>query len=327
MKLILIPSLLVALAIPAAAQQAPLKAEAALMTVQENGDTLTTKIWITNATRGAIRYLETITSTETKDLALNEKAAVYLIEPREYSQALDLYQARKYKEAQEKFAAIKTTYKPVELLAGNHGALAGFYEMECLRKLGDLEGLSTALGAFKKDGLTREHHLRQLELNVIWDTVRIENWERAQVLADERSKERMPDYQRAQVAYFQALTHEKAGKLDEALTYFQMAMVADAGASEDIARLSALKIMKIIKANPEVQTAIDLWGGPKEKKTGIGYNRLLEAGAVARLYELSLGGGKSLPAEFTALVKYKGSDLPVAKEADKPKGEKKKEGS
>jgi len=327
MKRILIPSLLVALAIPAAAQQAPLKAEAALITVQENGDSLTSRIWITNATRTAIRYIETITSTDTKDLALSDKAAVYFIEPREYSQALDLYQGRKYKEAQEKFAAVKTAYKPVELLAGNHGVLAGFYEMECLRKLGDLEGLSTALGAFKKDGLTREHHLRQLELNVIWDTVRIKNWERLQVLADERSKERLPDYQRAQIAYFHALAHEQAGRLDEALTSYQVAMVADAGASEDVARLSALQIMKIIKANPEVQTAIELWGGPKEKKSGIGYNRLIEAGAVARLYELSLGGGKPLPSEFKDLVKYKASDMPASKEADKPKDAGKKEGS
>jgi len=327
MKHIFIPSLLFALALPAAAQQAALKAEAALITVQENGDSLTTKIWITNATRTAIRYLEKINSTESKDLALGPKAAVYYVEPREYSQALDLYQGRKYKEALEKFSAVKTAYKPIELAPGNYGALAGFHEMECLRKLGDLEGLSTALGAFKKDGLTREHHLRQLELNVIWNTVHIKNWERLEVLANERSQGRLPDYQRAQIAYFLALAHEQAGRLDEALTSYQTAMVADAGASEDIARASALQIMKIIKADPEVQIVINLWGGPKEKKSGVAYNRLLEAGAVARLFELSLGAGKPLPAEFKEFVKYSEADAPAAKDAAEPKAEEEKEGS
>ena len=82
-------------------------------------------------------------------------------------------------------------------------------------------------------------------------------------------------------------------------------MAADAGASIEIARQAALRVLAIHKADPAVQAAIKAWGTKEEDKTTQGRADLLEAAAVARLFELALGGGSSLPAEYKNLPAFK----------------------
>src|SRR5690606_32165705 len=147
MKPYLIASIAAALVMPAAAQQAAFQADAVL--ADQDGSNL--RIWIIAATKASIRYRDSEFATTTKDLKLAPSVSVYLFEPPDYSAAIDLYQARKYKEALGKFTLLKNRYKPVEALPGNHSTLAAFYEMECLRKLGDLEGLAKAVEAFSRD--------------------------------------------------------------------------------------------------------------------------------------------------------------------------------
>ncbi len=85
----------------------------------------------------------------------------------------------------------------------------------------------------------------------------------------------------------------------------QTAMIADSGASEVVTRKAALRILSIHAADPAVQMAIDNWGTDDENKSSKGFANLGEAAAVAALYELSLGGGTPLPAEFKKFLKYK----------------------
>jgi hypothetical protein len=289
------------------AQDAPFLAPALL--VDKNGGFQ--QVWLMAATKNAIRYRETEVSVDTKDARLGEFGSIYVFEPREYVQAMDLYQGRKYEEAKAKFAEVKERYKPIRPLDDSPSALAGFYEMECLRKLEDLDGLAAALETFIKEPLTREIHRRQLELYVMWDAVRTKSWDRVDILAKERENTRLPGSQRAQVAYCHGLALEGLERPKDALFAYEIAMTADAGASEVITRNSALRVLAIHLADPAVQNAMKVWGTPDESKNSKGYSDLTEAAAVAALYQLSLGAGAPLPDEYEVFLKYKGEAAPA----------------
>ncbi len=289
------------LALPASAQQAPFQASA--MLVEPDGATL--RIWIVAATSSSIRYRETENSSVTKDLTLREGSTVFLFEPAGFSAALDLFQGRKYKQALTAFTTIKDRYKPISSLPGNHSTLAAFYEMECLRKLGDLEGLATAAQAFSKDTLVRENQLLQVDLYPMWEALRTEAWPRLEILAKNRQDEMFPGNHRAQIAYCHGRALEGQDRPLEALDAYNVALIADTGASEEIAREAALRILAIHKENPDVQTAIKNWGTPNERKASAGFLRLTEAAAVAHLFELSLGSGTPLPEDYKVFLKFK----------------------
>jgi hypothetical protein len=301
MKHLLLAPLAALFALPAAAQQPGFQADAIL--VEPDGGNV--RIWVVAATSASIRYRDSAVSSVTNDLKLTPDTAIFFLEPAEFTTAMNQFQARKYKEALAGFTAIKTRFKPVEALPGNHSTLAGFYEMECLRKLGNLEGLVAANKAFNKDALIRETQQGQLDLNILWEAAHSQSWPRLEILARDREELPLPGSHKAQVAYLLGLALEGQERPLEALNAFNTALIADAGASEDIARQAALKILAIHKADPEVQAAISRWGTPAESKGSAGFFRLTEAAAVAHLYELSLGGETPLPADFKEFLKYR----------------------
>jgi hypothetical protein len=118
-------------------------------------------------------------------------------------------------------------------------------------------------------------------------------------------QEKLPAYQRAQVAFCVANAYEALKQSSKALNAYNTAMVADLGATEEIAEQSAIAIMRIHQASPEVQLAIKLWGTPDENKNSTGFLNLQEAASVAALYNLTLGGGKKLPSTFVPLLKFR----------------------
>lgn len=312
MKTIRFTAALISALAMAAIAQTPFQTPALL--ISEDGSVQ--QAFLTSATKSQLTYRETAVATETANAKVLDYKTIFLYEPREFSEAVDLYQARKYKEAKEKFVAVKERFSPVYAVENSHAALAAFYELECLRKLGDLEGLASALQKFDKSPLTRDTQLRQLELYVLWDAVRAKDWATLEGLARERAKTRLPGDQRAQVAYLHGLALEGLARPDEALFAYQTAMTADAGASEEVAREAALRVLAILNANPDVQRAIQLWGTPQENKNSAGYNKLIEASAVARMFEQSLGVGVPLPAGFKELLKYEPKDNGKQPEAE-----------
>jgi hypothetical protein len=251
--------------------------------------------FLLTATKASVRYRESKDASEIKDRKLTDFAAIQVAAPRDYATAVDLFQSRRYREAKDVFAALKDRYQPVATLPDNPATLAGFYELECFRKLGDLDGLSEALKKFNKDPLVRENHLRQIEIYIIWDAVRMKNWAAVESLAESREKQRLPGYQRAQVSYCQALALEALNRPAAALDAYNTALTADLGASEEISRKSALAILKILNADPAVQAAL--------KQPGPATNeRLKEAKAIARLFQLSLGAGEPLPEAYRGFL-------------------------
>jgi tetratricopeptide (TPR) repeat protein len=260
--------------------------------------------WILAATATQIRYKTNKISADFVDANISDFEKIFLAEPPDYSAAIDLYEGRKYKEAQEAFAAVKERCKPTATLQDNFHTLAAFYEMECFRHLGNYQALAAALKTFAKQPLTREHQLRQLDLYVMWDAVRALAWDRVLLIASERDEELLPGYQRAQVAYCKALALDNLGRGSEAIMEYNIAMTADAGASEALAQQSCLKLLSIYHKDREVQVAMKNWGTDDENKNSPGYARLKDGAALAAMYEKYLGLGKALPSELKAFTKY-----------------------
>lgn len=258
------------------------------------------KIKLLSATKTSVRYQSTTEPAAVNELTLDASHSVYLCEPAAYTQAVDLFEGRKYLEAKAKFEKLKDAYQPLSALPDNPATLAAFYEMECLRKLGDLEGLALALQKFSKTPLTRESQLLQLELYVLWDAVRSESWERLEALAGERSKARIASDARAQVAYCHGLALEGLGRPSEAMLAYNTALTAGAGAAEDVAKRAALRILAIYHADPAVQAALKDRDAkrPADPPTSAVRAKLSQAAAVARWFEKSLGAGSPLPAQY-----------------------------
>lgn len=248
------------------------------------------RAYLVTSTSTSIRYRDEKDSPEVKDSRRDEFTTIHIVPPPAYLAARDLYQDRRYEEARTAFAALKEELGPLSSLPDNPATLSAFYEMECLRRLGDLQGLAEALKRFNKDPLVRENHLRQIELYLFWDAVRTKNWNRIDSLVKDRAKQRLPGYQRAQVSYCHALSLDARGRASEALDAYNAVLVADAGSSAELARQSALAILRIHLADPEVKAALE--------QPGSTHLRLAEARAVAKLFELSLGAGEALPGEY-----------------------------
>jgi hypothetical protein len=285
--------------IATAADESAFAARALL--VSENG--ASREIRLLSATKDTFLYQDKEGSGKTVEARMPQDGTISLLEPREFTEAMDLYQARNYKDARLAFIRVKDRFKPVGLLENSPAALAAFYEMECLRKTGDLEGLASALQQFTRNTITREILLSQIELYVLWDAVRTKSWERLETLTAERLSTRLPGDRSAQVAMCHGLALEGLNRSQEAPPFYQIAITADSGTSEEIARQAALRILAIHHANPQVKHALKHWGTSSEDKTSKGYKDLLEAAAVASIFEMSLGAGNSLPVEFKAFLK------------------------
>ena len=295
LSLLLVP----ALTIPAFSQA--FEAEA-IISKRDDGGTF--RAWILAASKSQIRYKTTKVSTDFVEAKTSDFATIFLVEPPDYAAAIDLYEGRKYKEAQEAFASVKDRCKPIAAMPDNFHTLAAFHEMECCRHLGDYEGLAVVLKTFLKEPLTRENQLRQLDLYIMWDAVRALAWDRVLVIASERDEEALPGYQRAQVAYCKGLALDNLERGREAVIEYSVAMTADSGASEIITQQAGVKALGVYHKDPEVQVAIQNWGTEDENKNSPGYTRLTEAAALAVFYEKFISLGKTLPADLKAFTKY-----------------------
>jgi len=298
--------LIIAAAICLIFQPAVLDARIEVIVIPKEGNPM--RIFVDLVGGNDIRYFENPQTTATNTMSIASVKSFFFPEPAGFATAMGQFRARDYKSALAGFSKVGADFQAVRRLPGNPSTRALFFEIECLRLLGDYAKMSEKLGVFNKNGLTRENELRQLELNLMWDAVGRKAWDQLVHLVNQREGVRMPGYQLAQVAYCRGLVHEHNGEIDEALSAYNEAMVADAAASEVVARMAALNILTLIDADPQVKVAREAWGTEDEMKNSPGYSRLLEAGAVARLFEDFIGAGVALPDKFQDYVRYESKD-------------------
>lgn len=236
--------------------------------------------------------------------------AIYFYKVPLFEEAMALYQGRKYDEAKVKFLECEEAYKNIDTAPNNYATLAGFYAMECSRKTFDLSTLSSAMEKFRKDGLTRENHLQQLEVNAFWEAVRLKDWDRLDRLAKDWRTRKVTGGQRAQISYCHGLALENLSKknpklVTAALNAYNITLSADFTASIELVVASANNCLRIYHADPEVQLAIKNWGGEDENQNSSGFQRLIEANALVKLYnQAGFNKIKALSADYKLFLKY-----------------------
>ncbi len=273
-------------------------------------DTSHDDVLISQYRNGTLIYKMKENDLHSKKLAVSKLDSIYFYEPRLFSEAMSLYQARDYAEAKKKFLVCNAAFKKVDTAPNNYGTLAGFYVLECSRRQFDLSSLSSEQEKFRKDGLTRETQLQQLEVNAFWEAVRSKSWERLDRLAEGWRKRKVTGTQRAQIAYCHGLALEELAKknpkrMTEALNAYNRALSADFTASHEIVIAAASNALRMYSSNPKVQLAIKLWGSEDENKGSSGYQLLLEANTLTKLYiEAGWDVSKPLTPEYKAFLKY-----------------------
>lgn len=266
------------------------------------------RVWINQVGTAGFRYYADARTTALSELALNQVKTIFFPESQSFGTAMQHFRGRDYRASADAFAAVATEFQVVRPLPNNPSSRAAYFEIESLRMLGEYAEMSEKLGAFNRSGISRENELRQLELNLMWEAVGREAWDQLGHLVEQHSRTRMPGNQRAQVAYCQGLVLENKGETKAAIDAYNEAMIVDAAASEIIARNAALAILRIHDADPDVKVARDFWGSEDFKASVPGYAKLLEAGAVARIFEEFVGAGSPLPDQFKAYLEYKATE-------------------
>lgn len=266
------------------------------------------RVWINTVGPTGFRYYETAQTTTLSDLALSQTRTIFFTEPQLFGDSMQQFRARDYRSAADGFARVAAEFEVVRSLPNNPSSRASYFEIESLRLLGEYGKMSEKLRDLNRSGISRENELRQLELNMMWDAIGREAWDQLGNLVEQHSSSDLPGNQRAQVAYCMGVVHEKKGENKEAIESYNEAMLVDAAASEVVARMAALAILRIHDADPDVKAAREMWGTENIKTSSPGYAKLIEAGAVARMFEAFIGAGVSLPDEYAAYLEYKAAE-------------------
>ena len=261
------------------------------------------RVFIETANKKTIRYRATETTVNKTDVSAIG-LSVFFFTPPEFENALASYENRNYEQALGQFAAVREKYKKVVTLKGNYSTLAGFYEIECARKLGKYKDIETLFSKFKPEPLVLEAHKTQLKFNSLYNAVLEEDWERLNSLCNQWEEREIFGSLRAQLEYCRGLAQEGLGELKESLLSFNRALIADYGSSEVVVRNAALSCFRVYEQLPEVVEARKLHGTPDESPNSPGAQLLTEASALVGLWDSALSRGAELPAEYREFSKY-----------------------
>ena len=262
--------------------------------------------WMMDATKSKFLWRETQETLVKREQSLLS-CSVYFLQAPEFTEALELYKSRNYRDAAPKFAACAEEYDTLIEVKGNPATMASFYEMECYRRLEDLEKLAELAAKFAPDNLLYKFQKKQYEIyGVFWDAVRTKSWNRLDAICrDEKWRgAKLPGNLRGQIAYCHGLALEGAGQPVKALNAYNNAFVADFAASEEITRKSALNCLRIILDHEDVKTAMGLYSTEDYSDDSNGAALIKEATGLLKLWDKVLGSGESVPSKYKIFLKY-----------------------
>lgn len=278
----------------------------AMIVLKEDDRMTAEEVLLLAVTSTKVAYKFNAADADPEVKSKNEVDSIFLYDPKDYLEAMDLFEGRKYAEAKAAFAATKERYgKAYPGLPNNPGVMSAFYELECLRKLNDLEGLRVALQGFKKEALTNKVALQQLEIYVLWDLIRANLNQEALKMAETYKGKRLPGHLRAQIAYLQGRALEGLNRPhSDSLLAYQIAITADAGDSEVIARDAVLRSLAILDQDEEMKNATKTFDESDGQELVRGFTKAMEGAGLCKLFEFELGAGEQLPAKYRYLLKY-----------------------
>ena len=268
--------------------------------VKKNGKAK--RAYLSKVSKKAITYIDNPKDTSGSEVLKEEVQTIFFYQPKSFAKALALFNNYRFQDAYDLFTDCKMKYKPYDALDGNYSTIAGFYELECVRRLGDLARLDQLLNDFRPAPLLDENHLTQLAIYPFWHAVHTASWERLLTLAPQWENKKLPGTQRAQIAFCHALALEALGEREGALLKFHEALAVSDLKEQNLISKACAKIIFLITEQKEVLEYLKLPLDTRSQSSRL-YHEVLAASSVAKLWSQLSHSGSSFPSEYQPLLK------------------------
>ena len=300
------------------AQNTKLQVPALIVDAVEGKSVHSDLVMVEKVSGGIIWYRLNARAAKINDKKMSSVSAVYLARPKDLILAVELFENRQYEAALKAFRGVKSKFKNFTGIDNSFPAIAGFYELACLRKLKQYEKLAKAEPLFADSKwLTKESDQDQLKIYKLWTHLADKAYPK--VIKEYENVwrvKKLPNSLRAQVEYLYGKAQEAQGNAEEALIAYSKAMNADFSGSEVLTLEAIEASFNLIEADAEAQEIRQMWDNGetkllKPKLNTSPYIRLLEASALVRVHnKLGLSGYDSagliveLPEKYNKYLKY-----------------------
>jgi len=264
-------------------------------------------VFIVESGPSNVRYKETEIQTNVLDKPRSQIITLFLYEPQSWREAYEQYRNANYKEALEGFAKVKQEQQATAALQNNYVTLARFYELECMRRLGDYAGLKAGLEKIdvrllgEGTGFTR-----QLEILQVFSALGSKEYPRLIKLGEKLlTNENFNPSQRVAVNYCLGVAYQETKDINNALNHLAFVLSGDGGSSRVMMKDAILRMLDIYDQHPEVQSMLKLAGTEDQPPVNSLPDIMTkEAGNLARSYKEVFFRGEELPEKYAKYLKY-----------------------
>ena len=275
-------------------------------------------VYVERIHAGVIWYRKTPVSSKILQAKIEGLTGFYVARPKDYIDAVELYEDRKYEAALQAFKAVKVKYVKFTQTTNSFPALAGLYELDCLRKLKQYSKLAQAEVIYSdSEYLTKESDKFKVEIYKLWTSLDAKEYPLIVKQYNTKwQKIKLPGSLRAQVEFIYGKSQEALKEPGEALIAYCKAMNADFAGSEVLTLEAIDASLNLIDNDEKAQEVRVLWDkGERDliqpKINTMPYMRLLEACALVKVHDKlgysgfdDEGNAITLPAKYTKYLKY-----------------------
>ena len=277
-------------------------------------------VFVEAASEKTVRYRRSERSTNRIDTRLNS-ITIKFLKPKEFAIAEALYENGRFEDALAEFTKTREKYEFSEDVPGNYSTLAGFYEMECARKLGNYTKLAELRRQFQPEPLLLESDKEKYRIGECYEAVEAKSWSRLTNLAKGWVDKKLSPPLRAEVSYLLGLGYKGEEKYEDALVELNRAIVSNAGSDLVQTKNAVIACFEIFETYPIVVEARRVHGTPAEEPNSPGNALLGEAAALVTVWEQAHTNGEKLPSKYREYLKYATAEPEPA--AEEKKDEKK----
>jgi len=265
----------------------------------EKGSQLERTVFVLESDNKGVKISATASGANARVIPHSKIVSIFFEEPSGWSQAMAVFEKGDHVQSAKLFKDFAKKYKKTASYKDSYGALARFFQIDSLRRSGDIKAMVYAVeGLDRKPVTLNESYQGQLELFRCWEQAGKERWERLQEILTgyevakkngapgQAGFKNMPPAELVQVAYLRGLASEKNGDTSAALNDYYRAFVLGRGAEASVAKKAITASLGILKNSPSIAT------DQKLRK---------EAYMLTVVYTGQFGG--ELPAEFKEFAK------------------------
>lgn len=218
-------------------------------------------------------------------------------EPKGWSTAVSTFSAGRHAEAEGIFSKLATEYDKLVPLKDSYGSLSRLYHFRCLKQLGKLEELSSAMDKQLANPLSLgDFYQSYLDDIKGWAILGKKDWlalgsyiqsfEQEQLTSSLPQKpfQKLPESRQAALSFLRAAWNESQGNADLALIDYNRATTLDFGADRSLRAKALTAALRILAEKVEKKPG-DKTLRQRAYSTAVVYRDLVGAGQVPETYK------------------------------------------